>query len=51
MLKTFDYKCFKCGHEFEAQKLKPCPKCKGKTRKVFRTAPGAVFKGTGWGGK
>jgi len=49
----YEYKCTKCGHEFEAlQKAKDkpleiCPKCGGPLRKLI-SSPAIQFKGNGW---
>ncbi|HPD25380.1 MAG TPA: zinc ribbon domain-containing protein [Candidatus Marinimicrobia bacterium] len=52
---TYEYKCEKCGYEFEqfqkmsAEPLKVCPKCgqKSVTRKISGGA-GLIFKGSGF---
>jgi len=49
----YEYECTKCGNRFEViQKhsnspASPCPKCKGKVRKL-PSAPAIQFKGSGW---
>jgi putative FmdB family regulatory protein len=51
---TYDYKCLKCGREFqEFQKMsdKPgakCPKCGGKAERQMSAGGGLVFKGSGF---
>ncbi|MGB8786144.1 MAG: FmdB family zinc ribbon protein [Candidatus Acidiferrales bacterium] len=52
-LPLFEYKCPKCGHQFEkieafsASKTKKCPKCGGKATRMA-AAPAIQFKGSGW---
>ncbi len=49
----YEYKCTKCGHEFEAlqkakdKPLEVCPKCGGPLRKLI-SSPAIQFKGNGW---
>ncbi|MBN2190565.1 MAG: hypothetical protein JW728_05060 [Candidatus Aureabacteria bacterium] len=53
---TYEYKCKKCGHEFELfQKMsdpavKDCPKCnaKGAVVKIIGSGSGIIFKGSGF---
>ena len=51
---TYDYKCDKCGHEFERFQrisdapLKRCPKCKGRVRRMIGAGAGLLFKGSGF---
>ena len=51
---TYDYRCLKCGHAFEAfqgmkeNPLKKCPKCKGKVQRQIGTGGGFIFKGSGF---
>ena len=53
---TYDYKCSKCGHLFEAfQKmsdvpLRDCPKCKasGTVKRMIGAGAGFIFKGSGF---
>ncbi len=51
---TYDYECEKCGHKFEifqsmmAEKLKKCPKCGGKVRRLIGAGAGIIFKGSGF---
>jgi putative FmdB family regulatory protein len=50
---TYQYKCTKCDHEFEARQrmtddpLSECPVCGGKVRRVVGSV-GIVFKGKGF---
>ena len=52
---TYDYKCEKCGYEFEqfqsitAKPLRKCPEC-GKTalNRLIGTGAGIIFKGSGF---
>ncbi len=49
----YEYRCTACGHIFEMMQkfsdrpVKKCPECKGKVEKLL-SAPGLLFKGTGW---
>jgi putative FmdB family regulatory protein len=49
----YDYRCDECGHRFSAVQsfndsaLDKCPKCGKRPRRLI-TAPGIVFKGSGW---
>jgi len=51
---TYEYKCTKCGTEFEVVKkitAKPgsrCPKCGGKAERQLSGGAGLVFKGSGF---
>lgn len=52
---TYDYRCEKCEHEFEAFQsitavpLKQCPKCKKpKLRRLIGTGAALLFKGDGF---
>lgn len=51
---TYEYKCKKCGYEFEefqsitAEPLKKCPECKGKVERVISAGAGILFKGSGF---
>jgi putative FmdB family regulatory protein len=53
-LPTYEYVCLKCGHKFEKfqsmkeDKLKECPKCKGKVKRLIGAGAGTIFKGTGF---
>lgn len=49
----YEYECDHCQHRFEVMQkfsdrpLKKCDKCGGPVHKLL-SAPGLVFKGTGW---
>ncbi len=49
----YEYRCGACEHTFEVMQkfsdppVKRCPKCKGRVEKLL-SAPGLLFKGTGW---
>ena len=49
----YEYKCQKCGHQFEKiqkysdRMVKKCPDCGGRVEQMI-TAPAVQFKGTGW---
>ena len=49
----YEYRCAACEHTFEVRQrfsdppVKRCPKCKAKVEKLI-SAPGLLFKGTGW---
>ena len=49
----YEYKCKKCGHQFEKiqkysdRMVKKCPDCGGRVEQTI-TAPAVPFKGTGW---
>jgi len=53
---TYDYKCEKCGHQFEvfqsmkARRLSKCPQegCDGKVKRLLGTGAGIIFKGSGF---
>jgi len=51
---TYEYECEKCGHKFEyfqsmsSERLKVCPECKGKVRRLIGTGAGIIFKGSGF---
>lgn len=51
---TYEYKCNKCEHLFEAfqsmkdRPLKKCPECGGEARRVISGDAGVIFKGTGF---
>jgi putative FmdB family regulatory protein len=51
---TYDYKCTKCGHTFEAfqsmndKPLSRCPVCKGALRRLIGGGMGVIFKGSGF---
>ncbi len=51
---TYDYKCKKCGHRFEAfqrmtdEPLKACPECQGEVQRLITGGTGLIFKGSGF---
>jgi putative FmdB family regulatory protein len=51
---TYDYRCRKCGHQFELfhgikdDALKRCPKCRGVAQRVPAGGAGVLFKGSGF---
>lgn len=53
---TYDYKCEKCGHQFEVfqsmkdDRLTDCPQedCDGRVRRLIGTGAGIIFKGSGF---
>ncbi len=51
---TYDYKCPKCGNQFELfQKITepaeaPCPKCGTTAKRLISGGHGIVFKGSGF---
>lgn len=51
---TYEYKCTKCGHTFEAVQrmtdnpLSRCPECKGALRRIIGGGMGVIFKGSGF---
>ena len=51
---TYDYRCRKCGHQFELfhgikdDAPKRCPKCRGRSQRVPAGGAGVLFKGTGF---
>ena len=51
---TYDYRCRKCGHQFELfhsmsdDTLRRCPKCRGRAAKVPSGGAGLLFKGSGF---
>jgi len=51
---TYDYQCQDCGHTFEvfqnmtARKLRKCPRCGGKLKRLLGTGAGIIFKGSGF---
>lgn len=53
---TYEYRCQKCGHQFEeiqsikAEPLLRCPRkgCRGKVKRLISTGGGLLFKGSGF---
>lgn len=51
---TYEYQCEHCGHEFEKfqnitePRLKKCPKCSHKVKRLLGTGAGIIFKGSGF---
>jgi putative FmdB family regulatory protein len=51
---TYDYRCTKCGYQFElfqamsAEPLQICPQCNGELKRLIGTGAGPIFKGTGF---
>lgn len=51
---TYQYKCLKCGHDFEvfqnmkAEPIKKCPECKGEVKRLIGAGAGPIFKGSGF---
>jgi putative FmdB family regulatory protein len=51
---TYDYKCLKCGYQFEYfqkmtdEPLKTCPKCGGELKRLLGTGLPPIFKGSGF---
>lgn len=51
---TYNYECEECGFEFEKfqgikeEKIKQCPKCQGKVRRIITGGSGVIFKGSGF---
>lgn len=51
---TYEYRCTKCGHEFEALQTMSeppvafCPECKGKPERLITGGVGFLLKGTGF---
>ncbi|MDF1852719.1 MAG: zinc ribbon domain-containing protein [Verrucomicrobiales bacterium] len=53
---TYDYKCQKCGHQFEVfqsmkdDRLTDCPEenCDGSVKRLLGTGAGIIFKGSGF---
>jgi putative FmdB family regulatory protein len=51
---TYDYRCQKCGHQFEvfqsitADPLRKCPVCSGVLERLIGGGGGLVFKGSGF---
>lgn len=51
---TYEYKCPKCGHIFEALQqitdtsLRDCPKCNTKAKRLISSGVEIIFKGSGF---
>jgi len=51
---TYEYRCKKCGHQFELfhsikdESIKRCPKCGGRAVRVPAGGAGILFKGSGF---
>lgn len=51
---TYQYKCLKCGHDFELfqkmndEPVKECPECKGDVKRLLGAGAGTIFKGSGF---
>ena len=51
---TYEYECQKCGHGFEKfqsmteERVKTCPECRGKVKRLIGTGAGIIFKGSGF---
>ena len=50
---TYDYRCKKCGHQFEAfhpmnDSVTECPVCEGNVEKMMSAGSGLIFKGSGF---
>jgi len=51
---TYDYRCRKCGHQFEVfhgihdRSVQKCPRCGGRARKVPSGGGGLIFRGSGF---
>ncbi len=51
---TYDYKCKKCGYQFElfqtmtAEPIKICPQCNGEVIRLIGPGAGPIFKGKGF---
>ena len=53
---TYDYRCQKCGHQFEIfqsmkdDRLTDCPQddCDGEVKRLLGTGAGIIFKGSGF---
>ena len=51
---TYEYECTKCGHTFEKfqsmteERVKRCPKCRCKVKRLLGTGAGILFKGSGF---
>jgi putative FmdB family regulatory protein len=51
---SYDYRCKKCGHRFEAfqkitdEPLMKCPQCSGQVERLISGGNGLIFKGSGF---
>ncbi len=51
---TYEYECTSCGHRFEVfqsmteERLKDCPKCHKKLRRLVGSGAGIIFRGAGF---
>lgn len=51
---TYEYRCRKCGHQFEQlqsitdEPLKTCPECDGEVERLIGGGAGLIFKGSGF---
>lgn len=51
---TYDYRCKKCGFEFEefqsivSAPLTQCPQCEGEVERLIAGGAGLIFKGSGF---
>ena len=51
---TYEYECSKCEDMFEVfqsmtdERIKKCPECGGKVKRLFGTGSGLIFKGSGF---
>ena len=51
---TYEYRCGKCGHQFEVfhgirdQRPRRCPRCRGRARRVPAGGAGLLFRGSGF---
>ena len=51
---TYEYECQKCSDLFEVfqsmkdERIKKCPECGGKVKRLFGTGAGVIFKGSGF---
>ena len=51
---TYEYECPKCEDIFEVfqsmkdDRIKNCPECGGKVKRLFGTGAGIIFKGSGF---
>ncbi|MEA3560808.1 MAG: FmdB family zinc ribbon protein [Candidatus Omnitrophota bacterium] len=51
---TYEYECEDCDHRFEkfqsmsAERIKQCPECKGRVKRLIGKGAGIIFKGSGF---